>query len=76
MPFSRICDQIIQSSYNPLETQFTRYAREGGLQYSNGLSMLVWQAAMAEEIWNHVKFSKEDVETVMEITRKELAKNG
>ncbi len=78
-----LAESVIKSSkavfdaiYNPLETQFTRYAREGGLQYSNGLSMLVWQAAMAEEIWNHVKFSKEDVETVMEITRKELAKNG
>lgn len=78
-----LAESVIKSSkavfdaiYNPLETQFTRYAHEGGLQYCNGLSMLVWQAAIAEEIWNHVKFSKEDVETVMEMTRKELAKNG
>ena len=50
------------------------YAREGGLKYSNGLSMLVWQAAIAEEIWNNVKFSKEDIEKVMEITRKGASK--
>ena len=65
---------VFDAVYNPIDTMFTRYAREGGLQYSNGLSMLVWQAAIAEEIWNNIKFSKEDIERVMEITRKELLK--
>lgn len=72
---------VIQSSkavfdviYNPIETQFIQYAKEAGLKYSGGLSMLVWQAAVAEEIWNGVKFSYEDIEEVLAITQKELEK--
>lgn len=67
---------VFDAVYNPIKTKIIRYAQEGGLKYSNGLSMLVWQAAIAEEIWNGVKFLKEDIEKVMEITRKELEKNG
>ena len=65
---------VFDAVYNPVNTKFICYANEGGLKYSNGLSMLVWQAAIAEEIWNDVKFSKEDIEKVMEITRRELEK--
>lgn len=72
---------VIQSSkaafdviYNPIETQFIQYAKQAGLKYSGGLSMLVWQAAVAEEIWNGVKFSYEDIAEVLAITQKELEK--
>ncbi|MGN0531683.1 MAG: shikimate dehydrogenase [Eubacterium sp.] len=72
---------VIQSSraafdviYNPLETQFITYAKEAGLKYSGGLSMLVWQAAVAEEIWNGVKFSYDDIQKVIDITGEELTK--
>lgn len=72
---------VIQSSkaafdviYNPLETQFITYAKEAGLKYSGGLSMLVWQAAVAEEIWNGIKFSFDDIEKVIDYTGKELTK--
>ena len=61
--------------YNPQETVFLKYAREAGIKYSGGLSMLVWQAAVAQEIWNGVKFSNEDIAKVIEITQKELEKN-
>lgn len=71
--------KVIQSSkavfdavYNPEETQFIKYAKEAGLKYSNGLPMLVWQAAVAEEIWNGVKFRKENIQKIIEITQKEL----
>lgn len=60
--------------YNPIETKFIQYAKEAGIKYSGGLSMLVWQAAVAEEIWNGVKFSREDIEAVVELTKKELEK--
>lgn len=70
---------VIQSSkavfdavYNPEQTQFIKYAKEAGLKYSNGLPMLVWQAAVAEEIWNGVKFKKDDIQKIIEITQKEL----
>ncbi len=36
--------------------------------------MLVWQAAVAEEIWNDIKFTEKDIQKVIEITKKELEK--
>ena len=53
-----------------------KYAKEAGIKYSDGLSMLVWQAAVAQEIWNGVKFSNDDIEKVIKIAQKELEKNG
>lgn len=60
--------------YNPRETMFLKYAREGGLKCVNGLPMLVWQAAAAEEIWNGIRFEKSEIERVIELTQKELEK--
>jgi shikimate dehydrogenase len=37
--------------YNPVETEFTRAAREAGLRAANGIGMLVEQAALSFEIW-------------------------
>ena len=62
--------------YNPQETVLLKYAKEAGIKYSDGLSMLVWQAAVAQEIWNGVKFSNDDIEKVIKIAQKELEKNG
>lgn len=74
-----LAKEVIQSSkavfdaiYNPIETNFIKYAREAGLKYINGLPMLVWQAAVAEEIWNGFKFSKEDINKVIEVVKKEF----
>jgi shikimate dehydrogenase len=76
-----IDEKIISSSkavfdviYNPIETKFISYAKSAGIKYSSGLSMLVWQAAIAQEIWNDVKFSNEDIQKVIEITEGELTK--
>lgn len=60
--------------YNPQETVFIKYAKEAGIKYSGGLSMLVWQAAVAQQIWNDVEFSYDDIEKVIAITQKELEK--
>lgn len=60
--------------YNPIETKLIKIAKENGVKCSSGLSMLVWQAAVAEEIWNGVKFSFDDIEKVLTITEKELEK--
>lgn len=67
-------DAVFDAIYNPEETLFIKYAKEAGLKYSNGLSMLVWQAAVAEEIWNNVKFTEADIQKVIDITKKELEK--
>ncbi|MBR3737393.1 MAG: shikimate dehydrogenase, partial [Eubacterium sp.] len=60
---------VFDSIYNPDETVLLRYAREAGIKAQNGLSMLVWQAAVAEEIWNEVSFSEAEVETIIEELR-------
>lgn len=65
---------VFDAIYNPEETLLIKYAMEAGMKYSNGLPMLVWQAAVAEEIWNDVKFSVEDIKKVLEITKRELNK--
>ncbi len=65
---------VFDAIYNPEETLLIKYAKEAGLKYSNGLSMLVWQAAVAEEIWNDVKFTENDIQKVIETTKKELEK--
>lgn len=60
--------------YNPDETLLLKYAKEAGIKYSNGLSMLVWQAAVAQEIWNGAQFSSDDIQKVIKLTEKELNK--
>ena len=76
---SPVSEKIVKSSkavfdavYNPKETLFIKYAKQAGIKYSNGLPMLVWQAAVAEEIWNDVEFSNSDIKDVIEITQREL----
>lgn len=56
---------VFDSIYNPKETLLLKYARENSVKHSNGLSMLVWQAAKAEEIWNGVKFENDDITKVI-----------
>lgn len=68
------CKAVFDAIYNPLETQLMKYANEAGIKCSNGLSMLVWQAAVAQEIWLGVKFTVEDVKKVLEITEREMKK--
>lgn len=65
---------VFDAIYNPAETQLIKYAREAGIKYSNGLSMLVLQAVAAEEIWNNITFSAEDIKKVIKITETELEK--
>ncbi len=42
--------------YNPLKTQLIIDAKKREIPYSNGLSMLVYQAVRAEEIWRDMSF--------------------
>lgn len=57
---------VFDAIYNPGETKLLTYAREAGVPCSNGLSMLVWQAAVAEEIWNGIKFESDDVNKIID----------
>jgi len=44
--------------YNPAETEFLRKAKEAGMEFSNGLSMLVFQALRSLEIWTGREISE------------------
>ena len=57
---------VFDSIYNPEETLLLKYARESGIKHQNGLSMLVWQAAAAQEIWNGVEFNEEEINGVID----------
>lgn len=65
---------VFDAVYNPLETKLISYAKDAGIKFSNGLPMLVWQAAVAQEIWFGVKFSNEQIKPVIKITEEELKK--
>lgn len=68
------CGAVFDAVYNPLETMLIKYAKEAGIKYSNGLPMLVWQAAVAQEIWFDCSFTMEQVKDVLKITERELTK--
>lgn len=63
---------VFDAIYNPQETLILRYAKQLGKKYCNGLSMLVWQAAAAQEIWLGESFSPSEVEAVINLCSKEL----
>lgn len=65
---------VFDAIYNPKETLFIKYAMQSNIKYSNGLAMLVLQAAVAQEIWYGAKFTDEDIKRVIEITQRELDK--
>ncbi len=66
------CSAAFDVIYNPAETNFLRYAAEAGVKNSNGLNMLVRQAAAAQEIWLGTVFSYKQIETVIDLTEREL----
>lgn len=68
------CGAVFDAIYNPLETKLLSFAKKAGIKHSNGLSMLVWQAAVAQEIWFDASFEKSDVERIIAKTQEELSK--
>jgi len=68
------CGAVFDAVYNPVQTKLLSFADEAGIKYSNGLPMLVWQAAVAQQIWFDTEFSMDDVKKVIEITKRELEK--
>ena len=57
---------VFDAIYNPMETRLLRLARQNGAKVVNGLPMLVWQAAVAQEIWNDVTYTPAQVQRVIE----------
>lgn len=61
---------VIDIVYNPLQTKLLKEAEALGLKTVGGLPMLVWQGALAFEIWTG---AKADIARMYAATKKQLA---
>lgn len=59
------CDIIFDLIYNPMETKLIKHARTLGIKAVSGLSMLIFQALLAQKIWNNVVFNESDIKNLM-----------
>lgn len=66
------CKSVFDTIYNPSKTKLLQIAEQNGLIISNGLSMLVRQAAAAQEIWYGARFSDEEINRVITITAEQI----
>ena len=74
LPMERVqgCGAVFDAVYNPRETKLLSYAKKAGIKYSNGLSMLVLQAAAAQEIWTGARFTQEQIKQLILLTEREV----
>ena len=56
---------LFDAIYNPGETELMRLARKNGICALGGMSMLVWQAAAAQEIWYGAHFSQQAISGIV-----------
>ena len=61
----RQAEAVFDLVYNPFETQLVQTAKSLGLPAGGGLSMLVWQAAVAHEIWFGDSFTDQQIRQVI-----------
>lgn len=66
---------VFDAIYNPQETQLLARARAAGAKVQNGLPMLVWQAAAAQEIWTGKSFSPADIDAICQKMRAYIKEN-
>ena len=61
----RQAEAVFDLVYNPFETQLVQTAKSLGLPAGGGLSMLVWQAAVAHEVWFGDSFTDQQIQQVI-----------
>lgn len=66
------CACVFDAVYNPLETTLLKTARANGSTVLGGISMLVWQAVVAHEIWDGSVYSDDDIRQLCSDTSEEL----
>ncbi len=66
------CKNVFDAIYNPLETTLVKRAKANGSKAAGGMSMLVWQAAVAQEKWHGKTFDTTDVNKLCEDAAREL----
>lgn len=65
---------VFDAVYNPLETNLILKAKGMGKTAVGGMSMLVWQAVAAHEIWDGSQYRKEDIEQLILDSANEMKK--
>lgn len=68
------CKCVFEVIYNPNVTKLMSIAERNGIPSIGGMAMLVWQAAVAHEIWNGASYRDEDVEKIIKDMKAELTK--
>ncbi|MCM1024154.1 MAG: shikimate dehydrogenase [Prevotella sp.] len=68
------CKNVFEVIYNPNVTKLMSIAERNGIPAVGGMAMLVWQAAVAHEIWNGASYRDEDVEKIIQDMKAELEK--
>lgn len=62
-------DTVFDCVYNPQYTQLLMDAKELGKKALGGMDMLVWQAAVAHEIWHDSTFTQEEINRIIRETQ-------
>lgn len=63
---------VFDAIYNPLETVLIQKAKANGSRAVGGMSMLVWQAVVAHEIWDGSTYDIEQINRICIDASKEL----
>ncbi|MGN0642683.1 MAG: shikimate dehydrogenase family protein [Huintestinicola sp.] len=59
------CGFVFDIVYNPEVTKLMAAARSHGIKAVGGMAMLVWQAAVAHELWTGARYRDEDIEEII-----------
>ena len=59
------CKNVFDAIYNPLETVLIQKAKANGSKAVGGMSMLVWQAVVAHQIWDGSQYSIGDIDQLI-----------
>lgn len=66
------CANVYDAIYNPLKTKLIKSALKNGARAEGGMSMLVWQAVVAQFHWNKSEFDVKDIEKLCGDAAEEL----
>ena len=65
---------VFDAIYNPLETVLIQKAKANGSIAVGGMSMLVWQAVAAHEIWDNSVYNINDINQLILDSAAEMKK--
>lgn len=68
------CRNVFDAIYNPLETVLIKKAKANGSNAVGGMSMLVWQAVAAHEIWDNSVYNISDINQLILDSAAEMKK--